>query len=95
MKRTITVLQDDIDNGVPRNAHKCAVARAARRDLADLAGEECGLDVFAVTRDTLYASFRSSALPPSAHCAVRDFDNGRDVSPFKFEVDLVEPGLSP
>jgi hypothetical protein len=40
MKRAITVLQDDIDNGIRESVSRCAIARAANRDLADLLAEE-------------------------------------------------------
>lgn len=39
VKRTVTVLQDDIDHGQRRSPSACALARAIRRDLADLMAE--------------------------------------------------------
>lgn len=96
MKRTITVLQDDIDNGEKKVPYKCAIARAAHRDLADLLSEDC--TVHATTRLCLAVRGRTymrADMPPEAVDFIRDFDSDAPVWPFKFEVDLHEQRSQP
>jgi hypothetical protein len=88
VKRTITVLQDDIDNGVRWDFGKCAIARAATRDLADVVREDT-----VEVRGTLHFGGLSGMyglIPLEASKFIANFDYGRPVEPFKFEVDLKE-----
>lgn len=85
MRRTITVLQDDIDNGKPGRIRRCAIALAAGRDLADLPGA----DRVMVTGRIWGGEMRWRAdMPGEAHAFQRLFDDGKPVEPFKFEVDI-------
>jgi hypothetical protein len=82
VKRTITVLQDDIDKGVKNDPYSCAIALAVKRDLnRDLVTVGYHLDI---------GGLKFANLPPEARNFVRDFDNGEAVKPFKFEVDIKE-----
>jgi hypothetical protein len=82
VKRTITVLQDDIDNGEKGVSSSCAIARAAKRDLS--------LDTVLVRPGLLAASGYYAQLPAEATCFILEFDRDIPVEPFKFEVDLKE-----
>lgn len=91
MKRTVTVLQDDIDKGTRESIWACPVARAAARDLADLADRGYvtvgGSLVVRISdphvRDLVFR------LPEEAKAFVRRFDERGPgyVQPFKFEVE--------
>lgn len=96
MKRTITVLQDDIDQGCPRAPENCAIARAATRDLADLFADLLGenlrvgvavghLNVWAGSWQLVY----TADLPVEARSFIACFDQGLPVEPFKFEIELL------
>jgi hypothetical protein len=93
VKRTVTVLQDDIDNGRKGIPHQCAIARAAKRDLADLMGES-GF-VRATGRLSLHnrpggVGYLMGVLPCEAVQFISHFDDDLPVEPFKFEVELRE-----
>ncbi len=85
MKRTVTVLQDDIDNGKPSRISLCALALATKRELADLPGAEN-----LVVTGCIFAGSWKATLPEEAHQFRSDFDTGRPVESFKFEVDIIE-----
>jgi len=87
MKRTVTVLQDDIDQGYPCDTQKCPVARAVRRDLADL----FLYGVVSVTGGTIYFGVGRYLLTPAPVADFVDrFDRGLPVEAFKFEVEVPE-----
>lgn len=87
MKHTITVLQDDIDNGIPGSSIRCPEALAANRDLF--------LDNVRIDGKYLLAGAEFHALlPAEASNFVRKFDGGCTVEPFKFEIETVD-GLRP
>lgn len=96
MKRTITVLQDDIDNATPRKPNKCAISRAVYRDLADLiepAREDWdgGYEVSTVPQVVYLNSLGLRAdLPEEARRFIAQFDgwDSRKPEPFKFEIEL-------
>jgi hypothetical protein len=93
VKRTITVLRDDIDNGERRHSNWCAIARAASRDLADLMEEGDQIGVGSAVSIWIAGgceSRLSAELPEKVKTFVNDFDNGCEVEPFKFEVELKE-----
>jgi hypothetical protein len=104
MKRTITVLQDDIDKGERNNANHCAIARAVNRELADLLPESYFIyndQRVSVNREGIRLlryvraggsdmSFiaYSAITPPEAQQFIMGFDEGEPVEPFKFELEL-------
>lgn len=91
MKRTVTVLQDDIDNGTKADASQCAIARAVKRDLADLLepGHFVGVSSVGLNLWSAPAVYTHTAnLPAEARQFVEAFDLGQVVEPFKFEVSL-------
>jgi hypothetical protein len=79
-KHTITVLQDDIDNGEPNNVNNCPIARAVKRDLNE--------DMVMVLRRHLntYSNPEQFLLPAEARMFALQFDMGLPVEPFKFEI---------
>ena len=91
MKRTITVLQDDIDHGCKRDSDNCAIARAATRDLADLLEDGASVGV-SNTCLTVWGSAANSLymarLPEKARGFIMAFDAGFFPPPFKFEIEL-------
>ncbi len=89
MKRTVTVLQDDIDNGEPSRISRCALALAAKRELADLPGAEN-----LVITGCIFARTWKAFLPEETHYFRRDFDNKETVEPFKFEVEILRTRTS-
>lgn len=89
MRRTVTVLQDDIDNGVPWRSGSCALALAAKRELADLPGSG-----WLVIGAYIHAESWQALLPEEAGTFRRDFDHKRPVEPFKFEIDIEFKGTS-
>jgi hypothetical protein len=92
MKRTITVLQDDIDKGCVRATDNCPIARAATRDLADLL--ESGHVGVGCTHITVWQSGEGikclfhALLPEEAEEFVFRFDRKMPVEPFKFEIEI-------
>ena len=93
MKRTVTVLQDDIDNGEPRRAYRCAIARAARRDLADLLpehGHACFDGSFLILKNEFYVELAEARAPREARDFISSYDNELPVEPFKFEIEIPE-----
>lgn len=95
MKRTVTVLQDDIDHGIRREPGDCPIARAVKRDLADLIGETMTVGVSSIL--TLWSDAKkfkygmSARLPGEAATFICLFDNRVPVEPFKFEIELETP----
>jgi hypothetical protein len=89
VKHTITVLQDDIDKGKKGDTRECAIALAAKRDLADLLGEDEISVCFGVI-SMFDASHTVCHLPHEACIFIKAFDRGQPVKPFKFEVELRE-----
>lgn len=90
---TITVTQEDIDLGEAANCCLCPIARATRRAFKARTVNVTG---------RLYVYFKPTslenlnplsiyALPPEAEQFVADFDNGKGVEPFEFEVDETKP----
>ena len=86
MKHTITVLQDDIDNGVPGKPGRCAIALAAKRELF--------VDYVLVNGFTLSTDTESGLLPYEAKAFIPRFDQKLPVEPFKFEIDM-QPRVNP
>lgn len=92
---TITVTQDDIDHGKKADCRCCPIARAVRRAWKP----ECKF--VAVTGIKLFVYFKPTStnwnphevytLPLEAELFVADFDNGKGVEPFEFEVDETKP----
>ena len=85
---TIEVTQEDIDQGVPSHAHKCAVARAMSRSV-DGAYSLC----------SFWGIHNPAGRGPCVHTAkhdeavtkfIQDFDNGKPVKPFTFTIEVPE-----
>ena len=75
----ITVTQNNIDNGVPKNSCKCPIARALKQIFP---GED-----IEVKRSSIYIGKSIHyAMPLKACYFIVDFDEGREVYPFEFEV---------
>lgn len=74
----ISVTQDHIDAGLPRSPFSCPIA---------LACQEAGLDNPGVDQVFIDAVGVHAAIPPAASCFIGDFDGGRSVQPFEFEID--------
>ena len=82
MKVTITVTQDDIDNGCQGNAIACPVARAAARVLDDR---------YLSVRTNVLEFVEPLILIPLPSAAVefiRRFDSRARVEPFSFDLDV-------
>jgi hypothetical protein len=80
MKYTITVLQDDIDNGKPRSGRDCAIALAAKRELFT--------DNLWVSAVGIATPAERGELPSEARAFIPQFDQKLPVEPFKFEIDM-------
>ena len=76
--RTIKVTQKDIDTGSPDDCELCPIAIAAKRVITDAHIQ--------VSSIVLYVNDDRRTLPPEAQKFVRDFDNGKPVSPMEFEI---------
>lgn len=89
MRHTVTVLQDDIDQGEPGSAQKCAVALAVLRDVPAarqrFAGVGPGSLVWYTGRPGVSCELQ---VPDEVTRFIRQFDFGHQVEPFKFEVEV-------
>ena len=75
----IKVTQDDIDNGERHRCYRCPIAHAMCRTL--------GASI-AVTQEKYYREEDDGKyLPTEAQRFILDFDAGRPVAPFEFEVE--------
>lgn len=93
MKRTVTVLQDDIDNGIRMSSTRCAVALAARRDLADLFQGEPGGVLVGMRHITGCAGDNGEVslfaeITEEMYCWIAVFDESGPVEPAKFELEV-------
>lgn len=81
---TIRVTGHHIARGIPRNTGLCPVARAIKGHCGDLADVEVKLHELTVYQ----GGNRYTAEPPGkAQAFIQDFDDGRMVRPFEFEVE--------
>ena len=88
MIRTVTVLQDDIDNGEMGVHDECPIARAIRRDMMADWSSVGPLCLYYHDGEGRYAAVTTHAILQFIH----RFDVGQPVEPQKFEVDfLVTP----
>lgn len=85
----IKVKQTDIDDGTQRSSCRCPIARAINRAFG-LAYVDEHIDVlqygkvyYTGSRQDIRDEFR---LPPIAKQFITDFDAGRTVNPFNFEL---------
>ena len=76
---TITVTQQDIDNGQRRSTCECPVALAASRTTGRKAY---------VTNTTLSFTISTVALPEMVRAFVHSYDARKHVKPFKFDIQL-------
>ena len=83
----IEVTQDDIDAGRPNNNLSCPLALAISRAADKPASVgQCSGRTFQA--GNVHATDRRFWLPAMATLFVREFDAGKQVSPFDFELDL-------
>ncbi len=82
----IEVKQEHIDKGIPGRCFSCPIALAA---LAVLPAREFHVQVSRACLGFRWA--RAFYLPESARHFVKMFDDGEDVTPFDFEIEI--PGL--
>jgi len=81
----ISVTQDDIDKGIKNNCEKCPIARALARSFPgyfNLASIYY-LSVKAHQKD-FYVFMMDT--PKVCYDFIRDFDQGKPVTPFEFEI---------
>lgn len=83
---TIDVTQDDIRDGIPFNACHCPIARAVARRL--LPGCHVSVGGFISVQSNL--NRYAIPLPDGCLTFVRDFDAGKPVQPFAFEMPAWE-----
>lgn len=96
VKLTIEVTQDDIDKGTAKNCGSCPIALAARRHpvLLSFMNQDPDDRLVEVTFmqlnliDKALSRLCGGHLPDPAWRFIADYDNGRTVAPFSFEVEL-------
>lgn len=80
----VQVTAEDIKDGLPHRCSQCPIALAIKRghNINDVQVAPFG------HTELLFATVNghSRPLPPGAAQFVRDFDAGRDVSPFEFDL---------
>lgn len=77
---TITVSQDDIEQGQPLKGLSCPIALAIKR--------ATGLEYVGVgVRQYWYKDLAGGVLPPEVTEFVKAFDSGKPVEPFTFELE--------
>lgn len=90
MKTTIHVTTEDIVQGEPENCYKCPIALAAHRVFPS-----AGYVVVTTDEIVLYTvthkPFHYDNLPAIGREFVRRFDEGDQVDPFDFELDILVP----
>ena len=79
MKYIISVTQEDIRSGAPLCGHACPIALAAGRVIED---------EIRVGREYMSRRGNSVLMPIQARKFVSDYDRGKKVEPFEFEIDL-------
>jgi hypothetical protein len=83
MKCTIAITQKHIEAGLRESFHSCAVALA----MSDAGLGAPGVNAFFI-EGVSNGEHLSAVTPGEVRQFVDDFDHGRPVSPFSFEVDL-------
>jgi hypothetical protein len=79
---TINVTWDDIEHGRQGSSMSCPIARAVGTALNDRVS--VGRDRLSTMR-----TYKVAYLPPEARTFISEFDAGRPVSPFTFEIELI------
>lgn len=85
---TIDVTQQCIDDGVARDCQHCPIARAIMARLADgffVDVVSCGVWIY---RTGSRRSVFNVLIPANAKAFIDDFDDGRPVFPFSFDLDI-------
>lgn len=80
---TITVTQRDINQGMMRDSTNCMLALAVKRAL--------DTSLVAVTHEHIIVGKEIFYMDEDTKARVQMFDRGRQVDPFSFELNLVEP----
>ncbi len=84
MGAIVNVTNDDINFGVRRDADRCAVAIALSRTV----GLHCKVMEIRNGYEGEFNCGRVINLPDDAQLQIYNFDEGRDIKPFKFEIKL-------
>lgn len=79
----VEVSQEDIDNGVPGRPYSCAVALAVRR-------ADGGWVSFVGSSEVRLRDHAWCSLPEHVQQFIIDFDHGRRVEPFAFDLKCKE-----
>lgn len=84
---TVEVTQEDIASGSPRNCWRCPVALSVRRHMKSM-----GVDV-SIGRSTVRfhnypARVVTMPMPDEISDRIFEFDEGRQMLPFSFELDI-------
>jgi hypothetical protein len=85
----VNVTQKHIDIGVPKDCKYCPIAFALR----DLGFKHFDVGVISINIfESAYGDVKRINLPKNVGSFIQDFDAGREVKPFEFELDI--PTLS-
>lgn len=84
-KITINVTQTDIDEGRIRNCYECPIAKAAYRSFPGAYEIAVGR-ILTVDLTGDFNSIQRYCIPDIARKFMNDFDCGKDVEPFSFEI---------
>lgn len=89
-KRTIEVTAEDIKDAKPLSIWDCAVAKACNRlKLAEHHVQVDGTNVYFYKDDDRQALHVAVAtLPYEAQAWIQEFDSGKNVQPFSFELEV-------
>ena len=86
-KRTFTVSQEDIDNGLAGDPNACPIVMAAKRmfpyGTCCTGSNDLSIGVRGVGGYPIFFGF----FPPEARKFIKDFDKGKSVKPFSFMVE--------
>ncbi len=93
MKLKVNVTQEHIDKGVPEMACSCPVAKAVAELLNDGFASTDGVSL-TVEDSQRHTQAFANTLPDEVLCFVSDFDHGKPVKPFSFDIQIDEDWLA-
>ena len=88
MNTTITVTQEDINQGVRRKCDSCPIALAINRILRMEYKSSCFAHVYIKNRETGGVIYRTIPLPDIAFNFILNFDRKEEVYPITFTLDI-------
>lgn len=91
MKTTFTVTHNHIRNGVPRECAECPVALSVSEKSS--AFRSVGQDGITFW-DSKANDYQEYPVPDSVRMFIQDYDEGKDVAEFSFELDIPEEFLN-